>query len=127
MAGFITTLVTEKIEEPGGISRARWRLLHRLEFHSDRVGKIVVPPGFVTDFASVPRTPLLYWLFGDTAHASAVVHDYLVREWVPLGKITWREAAEIFGEAMRAEGVPAWRRWMMQQAVSGPDDRWDSV
>ncbi len=75
------------------------------------VGRVEVPEGFETDFASVPRLPLAYLLTGDTAHAAAVVHDYLVDTH------PWRRAAEVFREAMVAEGVPAWRRWFMYWAV----------
>ncbi len=38
---------------------------------------IRVPPGFVTDFASVPRIPLAFWLFGGIGDYGAVVHDWL--------------------------------------------------
>ena len=38
---------------------------------------IRVPPLFVTDFASVPRLPLVYWLFGGVGDWAAAVHDYL--------------------------------------------------
>jgi hypothetical protein len=38
---------------------------------------IRVPPGFVTDFASVPRIPLVFFLFGGIGDYGAVVHDWL--------------------------------------------------
>lgn len=38
---------------------------------------IRVPDGFVTDFASVPRLPLVYLKFANRAHQAAVLHDYL--------------------------------------------------
>jgi hypothetical protein len=73
---------------------------------------ITVPAGFEMDFASVPRIPLAYWLVGNTAHRSAVLHDYLYAVKAP------RELADdIFNSAMEAEGVPAWRRAMMYRAV----------
>lgn len=40
---------------------------------------IRVPDGFVTDFASVPRIPLAFWLFGGIGDYAACVHDYLYR------------------------------------------------
>jgi hypothetical protein len=125
--GFLTSLETTKVREASSHGRAQWKLLTDMGYHSKLQGLIVVPAGFVTDFASVPRLPLMYWLFGDTAHASAVVHDYLCRNWVPAGMIEWREAAEVFREAMKHEGVPAWRRWLMYQAVAGADPArpWD--
>lgn len=38
---------------------------------------IHVPHGFVTNFASVPRLPFAYLLFGGKGNRPAVVHDYL--------------------------------------------------
>jgi hypothetical protein len=119
--GFLTDLVTRKVSEAEALGRAEWELQQDLAFHSARVGMIIVSAGFRTDFASVPRVPLAYWLTGDTAHKSAVIHDYLVRVWVPRLRITWREAARVFEECMKAEGVPAWRRKLMTWAVMGAD------
>ena len=119
--GFLTELVCRKAKEASSSGRAQWELQQDLAFNSARVGLIIVSAGFVTDFASVPRVPLAYWLTGDTAHKSAVIHDYLARVWVPRLRITWREAAEVFEECMRHEGVPVWRRKLMKWAVMGAD------
>lgn len=119
--GFLTQLAAVKIAEATSSGRAEWMLAAPLVFVSELAGRIVVPQGFATDFASVPRLPLAYWLTGDTAHASAVVHDYLCREWYPACKISWRVAADVFREAMRHEGVPAWRRVLMHWAVMQAD------
>ena len=119
--GFLTELVCRKVKEAGNYSRAQWELQQDLAFHSSRVGMIIVSAGFVTDFASVPRIPVAHWLTADTAHKSAVIHDYLCRVWVPRQRITWREAAEVFEECMRHEGVPVWRRKLMKWAVQGAD------
>lgn len=115
--GFLTELYATKIKEAGPAGRARWRLLTDLAYNSQIHGLVIVPAGFVTDFASVPRLPLAYWLTGDTAHASAVVHDYLCRIHYQSCKISWARAADVFAEAMRHEKVPAWRRQMMYLAV----------
>lgn len=40
---------------------------------------IIVPVGFNTDLASVPRLPIIYGLWGDRAHRGGVLHDYLYR------------------------------------------------
>jgi hypothetical protein len=105
----------------------QWELTAPLVYESDMAGRIEVPVGFSTDFASVPRLPLAFMLAGDTAHASAVVHDYLCRVWIPRGDITWREAADVFDEAMQSEGVPGWRRMLMRWAVTGADpaNKWE--
>lgn len=126
--GFLTSLVAAKVREADSIGRPLWRLQTDLAFLSQRYGLIVVPAGYVVDFASVPRLPFVFWLFGDTAHASAAVHDYCVAVLVPQGSMTWQQAAEIFGEAMEHEGVPLWRRWLMKNAVIGADpaNQWES-
>jgi hypothetical protein len=119
--GFLTQLVAEKVKEGGSYSRTKWRLRQDLAFMSESYGLIIVPESFEMDFASVPRLPFAFWLTGDTAHASAVIHDYLCRVHYPAGKIGWVEAADVFREAMKHEGVPSWRRWVMYQGVLGGD------
>lgn len=114
---FETELVAEKIKEASNGGRAVWRLERRLVFVSRVYGRINVPPGFETDFASVPRLPFAYWLTGDTAHKSAVVHDFLCRHDFKDCYITWKTAAEVFREAMKVEGVPLWRRTLMYWGV----------
>jgi len=125
--GFQNHLVAEKIAEANSGGRAEWRLREDLIYQSELVGLIIVPSGYETDFASVPRLPLVYWLTGDTAHASAVVHDYLCSVWYPGDSISWRGAANVFEEAMKCEGVPTWRRWLMLNGVLGadPDKQWE--
>lgn len=74
---------------------------------------VIVPPGFVTDYASVPRAPLTYWLFGGVGDEAAVIHDHLYEKG-----IVPRELADaVYGEALAACGVPAWRRGPMWAAV----------
>lgn len=115
MGYFYNKLVAEKIDEAESGGRSDWVLHETLSFISNEYGRIDVPAGFRTDFASVPRAPLLWWLAGGCAEASAVVHDYLHRGLRP--DINHEAAAAIFNEAMRAEGVPGWRRWLMYRAV----------
>lgn len=55
-------------------------LLDNLVYHSIKHGvKISCPVGFISDGPSVPRTPLLYFLFGHKGKRAAVVHDWLYR------------------------------------------------
>jgi len=95
--------------------RALWKLLTPLWYESSHLGRIiVVPEGFVTDFATVPRfLPISWWLAGDTAHAAATVHDYLYTTQAA----SKNDADRVFYEAMALNGEPAWRRWLMWQAV----------
>ena len=94
--------------------RNLWQLLADLVFWSAIFGAaILVPKGFITDFASVPRMPILFWLAGDKARAAAIIHDYLY--WS--GLVDRATADRIFREAMQVSGVPAWRRWGMWAGV----------
>lgn len=71
-----------------------------------------VPQGFKTDFASVPRAPLVFLLTGDVAHKAAVIHDYLYAT-----KEGREFADEVFLAAMQAERISKWRRYPMWWAV----------
>lgn len=92
----------------------KWVLSSPLAYRSDVAGQVIVVPfGFSTDFASVPRIPLAYLLFGGVVTEPAVIHDYLYTT----GEISRRLADSVFLEAMEAIGIPAWRRWPMWAAV----------
>lgn len=120
-AAFISPL--QVIKEPGYVVSEEledeadffmWKLTQPLAFRSLVAGRVfVVPVGFLTDFASVPRLPLAYLLTGDTVHAPAVLHDWLIRE-----RVVQRATADaIFLEAMEADGISWWRRKLMWLAV----------
>lgn len=89
-------------------------LLNPLLYESDLAKRvIIVPAGFTTDLASVPRLPLIYWLTGATSNEAAVVHD-----WLYSSHETDRKMADaILKEASEVTKVPAWRRWMMWAGV----------
>lgn len=111
MAAFHTELAIRIVDDSANGGSGRWRLVEHLTYYSDGFGMVVVPEGFETDLASVPRFAY-YGLFGNTAHKAAVVHDWLLQEGEP------RELADReFLSAMRASGVPPWRRWVMYAAV----------
>lgn len=107
---FTTPLRVELVDHK---DQGTWKLLEPLRYWSPAYGFLEVPTGFETDFASVPRAPLAYWLTGNTAHAPATLHDYLCRK----GAIPRREADKVFREAMEAIGLPGWRSWAMFRAV----------
>lgn len=97
------------------INETEWELTADLVFESKVYqGMIVVPHGFRTDFASVPRVPLVYYAAGNTAHMAAVIHDYCYRK-----KICSKfKSDRIFLEAMKVCKIPVWRRQVMYWAVS---------
>ena len=72
-----------------------------------------VPPGFETDFASVPRW--LWPIFPPRGrwNRAAVMHDYLCRQ----ADVDRFLADALFRAAMRDLGVPLWRRVAMYYAV----------
>jgi hypothetical protein len=108
-AKFLTPLQVEQVDE------THWRLLRSFTYDSAVVGaRIVVPNGFVTDFASVPRVPVAYWLFGGEANAAAVIHDYLYTT----GIFPKDTADGVFYEAMRASGIGFLRARFMYWGVA---------
>jgi len=106
MAEFITALDAVCIED------GTWRLAQPLVYESDLIGPVTVPAGFETDFASVPRVPVAYMLFGDRAHHEAVIHDYLYR--LDSNPVVEREVADkVFMEAMEVRG----KGWFVRNAM----------
>lgn len=99
--GFLNTLQTEEIGDVGG--RAIYRLLDDLVYQRDNEHLIIIPKGFQTDFASVPRVPIVFMLYGDRAHHESTLHDYLYRtNSIPI--VTRAEADNYFKEAMISRG-----------------------
>jgi hypothetical protein len=106
------------------LAQNRWRdfeLSQPLVFHGRTGFEIIVPAGFVTDFASVPRVlwsilpPYGPWTRG------AILHDYLWRLLYcgaphPLAPDS-RTAAKIFLEAMRESGVKPVTAWTLYAAT----------
>mgnify|MGYP001582945821 CR=1 FL=1 len=107
----------------------RFMLLADLIYQSNLLkGSFVIPKGFVTDFASVPRVPVAYTLFGNRAHHESVPHDYfyqthrleeikcgdLLQKNTTIGKAT---ADKIFLEAMEARGKSKFVRYAMYWGV----------
>ena len=89
-----------------------WVIDSDLVYESDIVGLIIVTAGFETDFASVPRIPIAYALFGDRAHREAVIHDYLYRiNSCPC--VDKSVADDVFLEAMKYRGKGWFVRYTM--------------
>jgi hypothetical protein len=107
MSKFLTSLVMENATDQDD---GKWRLTQPLIYDSDVAKQvIVVPTGFVTDLASVPRVPIAFMLFGDRASEAAVIHDFLYGS-----HLVAREVADaVFKEASALTGVP----WLARQAM----------
>lgn len=90
-----------------------------LQYESELLGKtVVIPKGFISDGASVPRVMWsIYPPFGRYLEA-AVVHDwYCVLGHRGESPIDYKVAADVFREAMEVCGVSRWRRYKMYWAV----------
>jgi len=112
--------------EPGSLTVSRvdantWALVDELVYQGSWE-RFVVPAGFRTDFASVPR--VVTWLvprFGAYTLA-AILHDWLCSEGIRSGTVTSQDADGIFRRVMRESGVPVLRRWLMWAGV-----RWGAL
>lgn len=119
MTSFTTPLKVEVLDGRRA-GRVTARLLASFEYHVGAEGsaeRIVVPAGYVTDFASIPR---LFWRLEPPlgpAGKAAVVHDYLYSTRGLAGRYTRAAADGIFREAMGVLKVPAWKRSLMWAAV----------
>jgi len=92
-----------------------WILTKPLMYANDEF-IITVFKGFDFDFASVPNTPLLSWLFpkdGQETDRAACLHDALYASCL-LPKHT---CDSLFYEAMLSDGVHKMKAWAMYQAV----------
>lgn len=108
MSKFVSTLKTEWVDD------TRARLIWPLVYNSDvACTTFLVKEGFETDFASVPRIPFVYVAVGDTAHAAAVLHDYLYTT----GEVPRSMADAVFKEAAQICGVSGWRAWILWAGV----------
>lgn len=117
MSRFVTD-VQVRILPPGRAEgRKQYVLLKEFEYQSDILGRIVVPAGFPTDFASIPR---IAWRYIDPEDEvilyASVLHDALY-SWagtLPDSlKFTREQADLVLREAMKLSGA----RWDQCAAV----------
>jgi hypothetical protein len=117
-ATFLTPLRTEKI------AVRTWLLTDDLLYRTELLdGVLVVPRGFQTDFASVPRWAYSIFPPTDLYDAATTLHDagyghalytpdhqrvHLIKDWTD----------RLFYEAMRASGVGRIRAAVMYRAVA---------
>jgi hypothetical protein len=77
------------------IDGRHWRLLTSFACETDALGRIDIPAGFVTDFASIPR--LLWNILPPEYHAVASLpHDWLYVQ----GEVNGREIERAEGDAV---------------------------
>ena len=105
---FSTTQPIVKIEDGRNYS-----LLKAFQYMTKDNDLIIVPIGFVTDFASVPR---IFWNIippNGRYTCAAIVHDFLC----VTKKYPQKRTDDIFLEAMEELGVSWWRRQLMHKMV----------
>ena len=91
----------------------QWVLLQALRYQPVEGRPIVVPAGFVTDLASIPRPARALISPNGASRRAAVLHDWLYC----LRAGTRSEADALFLEALEAEGVGWITRRTMWLAV----------
>lgn len=111
MSEFLDPLIVKR-EKPVDTD-ANWIVMAEFRYQSDLVGLITIPPTDVTDFASVPRAPFIFWLCGDTSTEASVIHDYLYST----KQFPRKTADDVLKEASIASAVPHWRAWLMWLGV----------
>lgn len=105
--GFRTDLVARTTGADG------WRLELPVVYEAESGETIVVPPGFVTDLASIPQIAQAIYPVNDKHRLAAVVHDYLYTI-----QDRSRAAADLmFLEAMAACDVRWTQRRVMYRGV----------
>jgi len=106
---FLTSLEGEWLGDNG------YKLTKDLVYVTASGKTITVESGFVTDFASVPRVPIAYMLFGNKAHHESTLHDWLYRETPHT--CTRKTADNLFLEAMKSRGKSFGVRYCMWLGV----------
>lgn len=100
-----------------GRSVQQYEVVGTFRYLSDEYGEIVVPDGFVTDFASIPRQA---WFLLDPEDPvilyASVVHDWLYSVGGAM-RYTREESDGVLREAMEASGASGWQRQMVYRSV----------
>jgi hypothetical protein len=98
-----------------------------ITLEDESVIEAIVPRGFLTDLASVPRLPFAYLLFGGLGNKAGVLHDALYSPWPGIVVVNMhsREPVEVTREwadavlysALETCGVGWFARRMMYTGV----------
>ena len=94
-----------------------WTYRNPFFFYSEILDcEIWIPSGFESDFASVPRVPFIYSVWGGRAHRESGLHDYLFRKnSIPV--VSFFTANAVFKEAMEYRKKPYYIRYPMYAGV----------
>lgn len=110
MSGFFTQwAAVSRLHDGTG----RFQLLQDLIYHTDCKSRYIVPRGFKTDLASIPRLVWAIFPPHDLYLSASVLHDYFCEsDW-----ISRKNGDKIFLEAMSHSNVPKWKRLCIYLAV----------
>lgn len=101
-----------------------WRTLEPYRYRTFIVrpekGFIIrVPEDFENDLASIPRVFRRLIPGNGRERGASVIHDWLYKNKGKIGtlQMTRKQCDQIFLEAMKAAGVPLWKRQIMYRGV----------
>ena len=99
--------------------KAVFKLLTPFTYISDfllnagKVWTIEVPTGFETDFANIPKNPILWDIAGGDGNKASTIHDYLYTVHI----YDRKTSDKVFKEALKAEGIGHIKRNLMYASV----------
>ena len=119
MSKFLTHLDVSQTDDTSHEGRGSWVLITPLTYQSDLAGTLTVPTGFSTDFATVPRIPIVFDILGDRGNLAATIHDYMYTvSTTGEHPVKDRATADaVLREALIAQGVPRWAAYLMWAGV----------
>ena len=78
------------------------------EATTDTMGRITVPAGYTTDFASIPYPARIFLPQAGHSARAAVLHDWLLHL-----DTDHKRSIRVFNECLKAGGTGPIRRWIM--------------
>jgi hypothetical protein len=94
--------------------RQLYRLINPFIYQSDVARKtVIVPDGYVTDLASIPRMPFFYRELEGIADMAGVPHDFAYST----GFLDRDTADLMLKEACLLIGISAWKVWAIYSGV----------
>lgn len=117
MIEFITNPVVEILDDT-------WNVLREDFIVKYYDTTFIIPAGFVTDLASVPRIPVFYAIVANKGKKAAVIHDWLYQEKI----LSRKQADKAFYDALEAQGVDWVTKNIMYSGVRiGGQAYWDKA
>jgi len=105
---FISDLVVKELLD------GKKQLIKPLVYISSRDITYIAKVGFITDYASIPRLPIVFLLFAELDNRAATLHDSLYSN----GRISRKLADGLFLEALLTDDVtPMWKAKLAYYAV----------